>query len=512
MKKIWSFIKKVLKRFFPATVHILMREVNGLHGAMAAREANLSHQLGVAKAETQSLMKQIEEQQAERLDRMNAAQNESLSAQHAQLDRMEAAQSERLDRLESAQEERLDRVERTQAEKLDRVERTQAEKLDRLESEQGKRLDRLADLFESANRENLRLFFDSREERKEMDQRYAQLAGQYEALNKEMAALREHQAELEKKLAETRKFIGEQESKLNTQVRRSESMIRTDVFSARQFFERRQNELLDPSLYPHALKLWYWQKTGKVLDLENPKTFNEKIQWMKLYDNNPLKTQLADKLLVRDWVKEKIGEDHLIPLLGAWDRVEEIDFDALPNQFVLKANHGSGWNIIVKDKTALDIAETKKKLSSWMKTNFAYSNGFEMQYLNIEPRILAEEYAGSLMEYQFWCFHGVPKFISAIDRPHEENNKRTYDLDWNEQEFVTSQPRLKEPVPRPKKLHEMVMIVEKLCSGFPFVRVDLLDDGTKVYAGELTFSPASGLCRWDPHEQDFVWGEQLRLP
>ena len=154
MRKIWTFIKKVLKRFFPVTVHILMREVNGLHGAMAAREANLSHQLGVAKAESQSLVKQIGQQQAERLDRM--------------------------------------------------------------EKEQGKRLERLGDLFESANRENLRLFFEGREERREMDQRYAQLAGQYEALTKEVAGLRERQAELEKQLAENRsateKILAENQS------------------------------------------------------------------------------------------------------------------------------------------------------------------------------------------------------------------------------------------------------------------------------------------------------------
>ena len=175
MRKIWTFIKKVLKRLLPPTVHVFMREVNGLHGAMAAREANLSHQLGVAKAETQSLMKQIEEQQARRLDRME----ENISR------RIEVAKQE--------SHSLMKMIEEQQARRMDRMEENQKSGLDLLEERQGKRLDRLGDLFESANRENLRLFFDSREERKEMDARYAQLA-------EEMKKLQARQEELEKKL------------------------------------------------------------------------------------------------------------------------------------------------------------------------------------------------------------------------------------------------------------------------------------------------------------------------
>ncbi len=201
MRKIWTFIKKVLKRFFPVTVHILMREVNGLHGAMAAREANLSHQLGVAKMETQSLMKLIEQQQAERLDQ--------------------------------------------------------------LESTQNKRLDRLGDLFESANRENLRLFFEGREERKEMDQRYAQLAGQYEALTKEVAGLRERQAELEKQLAENRsateKILAENQSAVIDGQKKLEMGV-TAVQKAAEEGARSASESVWAEIFNQAISGSAWLK------------------------------------------------------------------------------------------------------------------------------------------------------------------------------------------------------------------------------------------------------------
>ena len=212
MRKIWTFIKKVLKRFFPVTVHILMREVNGLHGAMAAREANLSHQLGVAKAESQSLIKQIGQQQAERLDRM---------------------------------------------------ETDQSERLGRMEEEQGKRLERLGDLFESANRENLRLFFEGREERREMDQRYAQLAGQYEALTKEVAGLRERQAELEQQLAENRsateKILAENQSAVIDGQKKLEMGV-TAVQKAAEEGARSASESVWAEIFNQAISGSAWLK------------------------------------------------------------------------------------------------------------------------------------------------------------------------------------------------------------------------------------------------------------
>ncbi len=143
---------------------------------------------------------------------------------------------------------------------------------------------------------------------------------------------------------------------------------------------------------PHMIELYYCFKTGNRMDIYHPVTFNEKIQWMKAFDSTPLKTRLADKYLVRDYVKEKIGEEYLIPLLGVWDRFDEIDFDTLPNSFVLKTNHGSGWNMVVKNKDNFDKERAKETFNKWMKINFAYYAGLEMHYKDIVPKVIAEEY------------------------------------------------------------------------------------------------------------------------
>ena len=146
------------------------------------------------------------------------------------------------------------------------------------------------------------------------------------------------------------------------------------------------------SKYPELLCDWYYETCEKALDLSRPRTYNEKVQWLKLYDTTPLKTRLSDKYLVRQWISEKIGDQYLIPLLGAWDHFDEIDFDALPNQFVLKANHGCGWLVIVKDKNKFNRGDAKKKFDYWMHTNFAYCAGLELQYRDIKPKIIAERY------------------------------------------------------------------------------------------------------------------------
>lgn len=150
--------------------------------------------------------------------------------------------------------------------------------------------------------------------------------------------------------------------------------------------------MTDPQDYERILSQWYFQKTGKVLNLKNPGTFNEKIQWLKLYDNSELKTRLSDKYEVRDWVKEKIGEEYLIPLLGVWNHTEDIEWQKLPEKFVLKATHGSGWNILVNKKSQMDRTAVDQKLNDWLNMNWAFLAGLELQYKNIVPRIIAEEY------------------------------------------------------------------------------------------------------------------------
>jgi len=263
---------------------------------------------------------------------------------------------------------------------------------------------------------------------------------------------------------------------------------------------------------------WYKIKMKiNDFDIENPKTYNEKIQWMKLYDNSPLKTQLTDKYLVRDWIKEKIGDKYLIPLLGVWDSFDEINFDLLPEQFVLKTNHGSHFNIIVKNKKSLNIEEAKNKMTKWMKINYTFYSGFEFQYLNIKPKIIAEEYIenfdGDIYDYKVFCFNGKAESI-VVNTDRNTNVKiSTYDLNWNKLDYIYSFPLNKKMVPKPKNLDLLIELAEKLAEGFPHVRVDfyILNDGT-IKFGEMTFSSMSGISRWKPIQQDKIFGDLIKLP
>ncbi|MDY6993883.1 MAG: ATP-grasp fold amidoligase family protein [Pseudomonadota bacterium] len=265
------------------------------------------------------------------------------------------------------------------------------------------------------------------------------------------------------------------------------------------------------------LKLWYKRISGIELDLENPKTYNEKIQWLKLYDSTPLKTRLSDKYLVRDWVTEKIGEEYLIPLLGVWDDFDEIDFDQLPNQFVLKANHGCGWNIIVRDKCTFAKDDAREKFNKWMNTNFAFHFGLELQYLNIQPKIIAEEYIENrdqdLYDYKVFCFDGKANSVMFLSERQHGLKMAFYDLQWNKLPFVYSYPQNDKEIPRPKNLDLMIGLSEKLSAEFPHVRVDfyILNDGSLKF-GEMTFTSASGSCKWDPPEQNRIFGDLITLP
>jgi hypothetical protein len=276
---------------------------------------------------------------------------------------------------------------------------------------------------------------------------------------------------------------------------------------------------LDPNMYPAELARWYESVTGTPLDLENPQTFNEKIQWLKLYDSTPLKTRLTDKYLVREWITEKIGEEYLIPLLGVWDSFDEIDFDALPNQFVLKANHGSGWNVIVKDKATLDKVDAKVKFDKWMKLNFAYMAGLELHYKDIVPKIVAEKYIendeGGLSDYKIHCFNGKPMYIQYIgDRAYHSVKAAFFDPEWRLMSFTSrTYPRCDVQIPAPERLNELLQFAEILAKEFIYVRVDfyVLNDGSFKF-GEMTFTPASGVSGWEPPEYNSKLGELLVLP
>lgn len=274
---------------------------------------------------------------------------------------------------------------------------------------------------------------------------------------------------------------------------------------------------LSPEKYEEELKLWFVRTVKYPLNLENPKTFDEKLQWLKLYDSTPLKTRLADKYLVREWVKEKIGAQYLIPLLGVWDKFDDIDFDKLPNSFVLKANHGCGWNIIVRDKSKFDIEDARKKFAVWMNMNFAFKFGLELQYLNIPPKIIAEEYMengnNDLYDYKVFCFNGKADSIMFLSERQKGLKMAFYDLNWNKLPFTYSFPRNEDDIPKPKNLELLIQLSEKLAEGFAHVRVDfyILNDGSLKF-GEMTFTSASGSCKWNPPEQDRIYGDLIKLP
>ncbi len=267
-----------------------------------------------------------------------------------------------------------------------------------------------------------------------------------------------------------------------------------------------------------ALKILYRVCCGKKLNLKNPSTFDEKIQWLKIYDSTPLKTQLADKYLVKEWVSERIGEEYIIPTLGVWDSFDKIDFDSLPNQFVLKANHGSAMNIIVTDKSKLDYADAKRKFDVWLKRNLGY-HSLELHYIPIKPCIIAEQYLensnGELTDYKCHCINGSVAYIQCMTgrASHETLREKVYDTNWNPLPFTQNYPRYDGEIRKPGNLSQMVACAETLSSEFCYVRVDFyaLDDGSFKF-GEMTFAPGSGYGPWNIEEYNEKIGSLIKLP
>jgi len=270
--------------------------------------------------------------------------------------------------------------------------------------------------------------------------------------------------------------------------------------------------------YHEQLCQWYKNTTGKNLNLDNPQTFNEKIQWSKLYDSTPIKTKLADKFLVRKWVARKIGKKYLIPLLGIYNSFDEIDFDKLPNQFVIKCNHGAGYNIVVKDKSQLDLKDARQKINSWMSEDFAFKNGCELHYHNIKHKIIIEKFIENnskkdLNDYKFYCFNGQVKYIQVIsERTINSHTVSFYDKKWNKQDWWDNN-RFNGEIEKPKQLEKMISLATKLSKGFNFVRVDLYYlDTEDIYFGEMTFTPSSGTMSWSSEEINLYFGNMYKLP
>ena len=260
-------------------------------------------------------------------------------------------------------------------------------------------------------------------------------------------------------------------------------------------------------------------RVGMELNLDNPRTFNEKIQWLKLYDRKPEYTHMVDKYAVKEYVANIIGEEYIIPTLGVWDNVEDIDFDKLPNQFVLKCTHDSGGIVICSDKTKLNLKAAKAKLIRGLKKNF-YVQSREWPYKNVKPRIIAEKFVeavghSDLPDYKFYCFNGEPIYCQVI---RDRNTKETidfYDMEWNHMPFVGLNPIAENgatPVVRPLKLDDMITVCQKLSKGIPFSRIDLYVVNEKVYFGEITFFPASGMGEFRPKEWNYTFGSWIKLP
>lgn len=265
------------------------------------------------------------------------------------------------------------------------------------------------------------------------------------------------------------------------------------------------------------LKCQYVMRTGKTLNLEKPKTFNEKLQWLKLYDHNPEYTKMADKYEVKKYVADLIGEQYVIPTLGIWDSYETIDFSKLPQQFVLKCTHDSGSVAIIRDKSNIDYQALKEQFEKAMKSNF-YKLGREWVYKNIKPRIIAEPYMTDesgyeLKDYKIFNFNGKAKMIQVDYDRFVSHKRNLYDTDWKYIEAVIEYPTDPErEIRRPEELGKMLALSEKLSVGIPHVRADFYSIKNRIYFGELTFYHGSGYEKFNPESFELEMGNWLELP
>lgn len=278
----------------------------------------------------------------------------------------------------------------------------------------------------------------------------------------------------------------------------------------------KNRELLDWLDDDTYLKLIYWQKIGKKLNLKNPTTFNEKLQWLKLHDHNAEYIKLVDKYEVKKIVKEIIGEEYIIPTLGVWENFEDIDFNQLPNQFVLKCTHDSGGIVICKNKSEFDLEYARKKINKSLNRNYYY-HGREWPYKNVKPRIIAEQYMEEtgekeLKDYKFMTFSGKVKCSFVCSERNTEGLKVDFfDLNWKRMPFTRHYPNSNKYIEKPKNYDLMIKLSEKLAGNIPFVRVDFYEINGKIYFGEMTFYPGSGLEEFSPEEWDKKIGDMIDL-
>ena len=270
------------------------------------------------------------------------------------------------------------------------------------------------------------------------------------------------------------------------------------------------------------IKLLFRLKLGYRLNLKDPKTFNEKLQWLKLYANKPEYTNIVDKALAKDYVRPLIGDEFIVPTYGVWETPEDIDFESLPNQFVLKTTDGGGSMgvVICTDKSKMDKKEIIDKLHIALKQNI-YGQLREIPYKNIKKRILAEQYLsdeatsvkGDLNDYKFYCFNGEVTYCEVITGRHTKKQIDFFDLEWNHIDFTFDGYDYADIRPaKPSCFSTLVEVASKLCKDKPYSRIDLYVVGDKVYFGEITFFPASGFRGFHPDEWNRKLGDMITLP
>ena len=263
------------------------------------------------------------------------------------------------------------------------------------------------------------------------------------------------------------------------------------------------------------LKILYRAETGRSLQLNPPHNYNEKLQWIKLYDRRPEYTTMVDKLAVKDYVRRIIGNEYIIPTIMEWGSVDEIDFKSLPNQFVIKCNHDSGGLVICSDRNKLEVTKAQHLLKKRMKRN-AYWPGREWPYKNVTPRLFAEKYltdgSDELRDYKVMCFNGIPKIIQVHTGRFSNHRQNLYDEKWNTIPLIQDDLQPGRYEDKPVFLEEMLELSEKLAQNIPEVRVDWYYVDNQLYFGELTFFDASGFGKFNPDSYNDLWGSWITLP
>lgn len=285
----------------------------------------------------------------------------------------------------------------------------------------------------------------------------------------------------------------------------------------RRWYMRKSKWMLRHASSEAYLEYIFHYRMGYKLNLKQPRTFSEKLQWLKLHDIHDEYSQLVDKYEVKEIMRKRIGNEHIIPTLEIYNSFDEIDFSQLPNQFVLKTTHDSGGIIVCQDKAQLDITAARRKLEKSLRRNY-YLEFREYPYKNVKPRIIAEQYMvddskTGLTDYKFYCFNGKCKMLLIASNRSNRNVKFDfYDAAFNHLPIRKGHPWSTHEIKKPENYEQMLELAELLSADYPHVRVDLYNIAGKIYFGELTFFPASGLTPFEPREWDNILGEYLKLP